>query len=52
MIYCDNLNCEWDNEPIERISDYRIVDGIVLCTGCYEDIEYENELYAQNAKDY
>ena len=18
MIYCDNLNCEWDNEPIER----------------------------------
>jgi hypothetical protein len=39
MKYCDNLDCTWADEPLERISDYRIVDGAVLCIGCAEDPE-------------
>jgi hypothetical protein len=44
MTFCNNLSCEYGDEPLERISDYRIVDGAVLCTGCYEDLEYEPQL--------
>jgi hypothetical protein len=38
MRYCDNIYCETPEEPIERISDYRIIDGgaAVICTYCYE----------------
>ena len=36
MKYCDNLDCEFGDEPLERISDYHIMDGVVLCTYCYE----------------
>ena len=41
MIYCDNVACEAQDEPIERISDYRIIDGAVLCVGCAELAEDE-----------
>jgi len=41
MIYCDNLECESIDEPIERISDYRILDGSVICVGCAELAEDE-----------
>jgi hypothetical protein len=36
MIYCDNVDCEYGDEPLERVSDYRIIDGAVICIGCYE----------------
>jgi hypothetical protein len=36
MIYCDNVNCDQPDEALERISDYRVVDGAVLCAGCDE----------------
>lgn len=39
MKYCDNVDCEWIDQPLERISDYRIMDAAVLCTGCAEDLE-------------
>ena len=42
MKYCENLYCETPDEPIERISDYRILDGAVICTHCYE-LELEEE---------
>ena len=51
MKYCDNVNCEWADEPLERISDYRIMDGVVLCTGCAEDLEYEEQVNAANVPD-
>ena len=44
MIYCDNLGCDSPDEPIERISDYRIIDGAVLCVGCAELAEDEDEM--------
>jgi hypothetical protein len=50
MKFCNNLSCEYGDEPLERISDYRIVDGAVLCTGCYEDLEYERQWDAANAE--
>jgi hypothetical protein len=52
MIYCNNLACEYMDEPLrpishprsvlQRVSDYRILtmdDGtqVYLCVGCYED---------------
>ena len=39
MTYCENMNCQYGvpHQQIERISDYKIVDGVVLCTACYED---------------
>ena len=43
MIYCDNLACDSPDEPIERISDYRILDGAVICVGCAELDEDEDE---------
>ena len=51
MKYCDNLACDWIDEPLERISDYRIIDGAVLCTGCAEDLEYEEQVNAANVPD-
>jgi hypothetical protein len=36
MRFCDNANCDQPDEPLERISDYRIIDGAVICVGCYE----------------
>jgi len=51
MKYCDNLVCDWIDEPLERISDYRIIDGAVLCTGCAEDLEYEEQVNAANVPD-
>ena len=41
MRYCENIFCDNAGEPIERISDYRIVDGAVVCTFCYELQEEE-----------
>ena len=42
MIYCNNMACDYGDEPLQRISDYRVTsldDGtqVVLCVGCYED---------------
>ena len=51
MKYCDNLACDWIDEPLERISDYRIIDGAVLCTGCAEELEYEEQVNAANVPD-
>ena len=36
MKFCDSIYCETPEEPIERISDYRIIDGAVVCVHCYE----------------
>lgn len=51
MKYCDNLACTWADEPLERISDYRIVDGGVLCIGCAEDLDYEEQVNTANVPD-
>ena len=46
MKYCENVNCEFD-EPVERVSDYRIIDGAVICTYCYElELEVQEEIAA------
>jgi hypothetical protein len=50
MRFCDNLDCEYSDEPLERISDYRIVDGAVICIGCYEGLEEERQWAAANAE--
>ena len=47
MKYCENLYCETPEEPIERISDYRILDGAVICTHCHElELDAQEELAA------
>jgi len=65
MRFCDNVNCEFGDEPLERISDYRVSpsdsrrrhgtyrvrDGVVLCVGCVEDEEYEQQMNASNRPD-
>ncbi len=51
MKFCDNLDCTWADEPLERISDYRIIDGAVLCIGCADDLEYYQQESATNAPD-
>mgnify|MGYP006407856959 CR=1 FL=1 len=51
MRFCDNVNCEFGDEPLERISDYRVRDGVVLCVGCVEDEEYEQQMNASNRPD-
>ena len=46
MKYCEDLYCETPDEPIERVSDYRILDGAVICTHCHEleqDAQLEND---------
>ena len=52
MKYCDNLNCEFGDEPLERISDYRIMDGVVLCTHCHELEQDAQEELTANQQDY
>ena len=49
MQYCDNVNCDQPDEPLERISDYRIIDGAVICVGCYEAEAEEAEWRDANA---
>ena len=40
MVHCDNTGCTYvGDELIDSISDYRIIDGMVLCLGCAEDLE-------------
>ena len=41
MRYCGNSACDYPDEPLERISDYKVTslgDGtqVVLCVGCAE----------------
>ena len=43
MRFCDNVNCDLPDEPLERISDYRIIDGAVICVGCDEAEREEAE---------
>lgn len=50
MIYCDNSYCDYPDEPIRRISDYRVIDGAVICVGCYEAEEEEAEWRKANAE--
>ena len=47
--FCDSVNCEYPDEPLERISDYRIIDGAVICVGCYEAEAEEAEWRDANA---
>jgi hypothetical protein len=49
MKYCDNVNCEQADEALERISDYRVIDGSVICVGCYEAERDEAEWRDANA---
>jgi predicted adenine nucleotide alpha hydrolase (AANH) superfamily ATPase len=52
MKFCENVNCEYADEWIERVSDYRIIDGAVICTYCYDlEIEAQEET-AENQPDY
>ena len=57
MIYCDNLNCEgvtfyYDPQALERVSDYIVIDGVVLCVACHElELDAQDELDA-NQPDY
>ena len=62
MKWCDNVNCESIDEPMERLSDYRIcgiscsvaghINGMVLCVQCYEmELDIQAEHYA-NQQDY
>ena len=48
--YCNNINCETPEEPIERISDYRIIDGAVICVACYEADEEQREWDSHNSE--
>mgnify|MGYP003137086435 CR=1 FL=1 len=50
MKYCDNMHCEQGDEPLERISDYRVVDGAVICVGCDEAEREEAEWRNANAE--
>ena len=52
MKFCENIYCEQAEEPIERLSDYRILDGAVICVACYElEQDLQEELKA-NQPDY
>ena len=52
MKFCENIYCEQAEEPIERLSDYRIIDGAVICVACYElEQDIQEELEA-NQPDY
>jgi hypothetical protein len=53
VIYCNNINCEFEDEPIERTSDYRYTEyGAVICVGCDEREQDEAEMVRQNQPDY
>ena len=49
MRFCDNVNCDQPDEALERISDYRIIDGAVICVGCDEAEREEAEWRDANA---
>jgi hypothetical protein len=51
MEYCDNLDCNWADEPLQMISDYRIIDGGVVCIGCAEEMDDQQRENAANAPD-
>lgn len=52
MKFCENIYCEQAEEPIERLSDYRVIDGAVVCVACYElEQDLQEELEA-NQPDY
>jgi len=36
MPYCDNDNCVEPPKFPERIDDYVVLDGLVLCVTCHE----------------
>ena len=46
IAYCENRYCETPDEPIERLSDYRIIDNAILCTGCAE-LAYADDMWTQ-----
>ena len=50
MLYCDSVNCDQPDEALERISDYRVIDGAVLCVGCDEAEREEAEWRDANAE--
>ena len=50
MRYCDNMHCEQADEALERISDYRVIDGVVICVGCDEAEREETEWRDANAE--
>jgi hypothetical protein len=52
MKYCENLNCDYIDEPIERISDYRLIDGAVICEYCYELEQDAQEEAEANSLDF
>ena len=52
MIFCENIYCEQAEEPIERLSDYRILDGAVICVACYELEQDLQEVLQANQPDY
>ena len=35
MKYCDNTDCPWPNEAVERSDTYRVTEAGVLCGYCY-----------------
>ena len=52
MIFCENSNCESPEEPVERTSDYRVLENMVVCTHCYEmEMDAQEEINA-NQPDY
>lgn len=52
MQFCENIYCDQADEPMERMSDYRIVDGAVICVDCYEIEQDSQEELAANQPDY
>jgi hypothetical protein len=52
MRYCEDVYCETPEEPIDRASDYRIVDGAVICTHCYEREQDAREEEEANRLDF
>lgn len=52
MKFCENIYCEQAEEPIERLSDYRILDGAVICVACYELEQDLQEVLQANQPDY
>ena len=52
MRFCENMHCETPDEPIERISDYVIVDGKNLCTHCDQELKDNQEEWEANKLDF
>ena len=54
MKYCDNTDCPWLDEAIERIDSYHVTEVGVLCGYCHEewsDTEQENEANRPDEED-